>query len=370
MKIFYLSIVCILLSGCKITSNTIVPIEKSKNSIEVTQDTAIYLEGNSFGFKFFDSYIDGDTTFMIIDRIDTKSFNIYNLSTSKVVRKIDYSQLFPDTNSPVYITGIEYHNHDSIFISSEYQLSLVQLNDNVIIYSINEEYWKKGYYIRTSPESAVEIDATKNEIMLHSTGKGLKNHILDIGLNLSNIDDINFYPFRYPMHMQKNNYGLLTGYSRAINGHQSVYSFDADPNIYIFNRKTGETVIKGGRSAFQNIEILPLTGKDRKDDIIRLRHFTITTAYPRIIYDAERKLYYRYFFQGVPEKNEEGLFNSLRERTDYLMVFDEKFELITELLIKDGFLRTCFVTSDGIGYFDYDDDVEHNIIRLLKIKKK
>ncbi len=370
MKIFYLSVIWILLSGCKITSNTIVPIEKSEDSIKITQDTTIYLEGNSFGFKFFDSYIDGDTTFVIIDVEETKSFNVYNLSTTKVVRKINYSQLFSDINRQIYITGIEYHNHDSIFISSQYQLNLIELNDNVITYSINEEYWEKGYYIKTSHESAVEIDAMENEIMMHSNAKGLKNHILDVGLNLSKIEDINLYPFRYPMHMQKNNYGLLTGYSRAINGHQSVYSFDADPNIYIFNRKTGETVIKGGRSVFQNIEILPLTGKDRKDDIIRMRHFTLTTAYPRIIYDAERELYYRYFFQGVLEKNEEGLFNSLRERTDYLMVFDEEFELITEFLIKDGFLRTCFVTSDGIGYFDYDDDVEHNIIRLLKIKKK
>ena len=117
---------------------------------------------------------------------------------------------------------------------------------------------------------------------------------------------------------------------RTVVDNKHIYSFGAEPNLYVFDLKTKKTTVMPARSQSDTVAIKGLTKKEMKDVDQKLQILANTSQYHQVIYDPYRKLYYRFFSPFLPEKDEEGLYNSFIDKRYILMVFDQNFNLIGE----------------------------------------
>jgi Domain of unknown function (DUF4221) len=116
----------------------------------------------------------------------------------------------------------------------------------------------------------------------------------------------------------------------------------------MYNRANGNMLVKGGQSAFHSC-INELSLNDKNDTNKKMAHLTLSPLYLDILWDPYRKLYYRIFAKAQPERNSEGSYNSWRSKPRVLMVFDENFDLITEVTLEKNLtFFPIFVSEKGL----------------------
>lgn len=160
----------------------------------------------------------------------------------------------------------------------------------------------------------------------------------------------NSLPISFPVWFQKNFYGFTLSYHRVLNNNNElIYSFPATGELSIFNLNTKSTHSIDVSSTHHLRPILGLDSISSNDLSQSFLRDIVCDVYGRILYDPYRKLYFRFFYQGVSEQNDSGAFNGLKDKPSYLMVIDSTFKLQAEFeLPKNTITKFAFVGKRGL----------------------
>lgn len=267
------------------------------------------------------------------------------------------------------VNSIFLRNFDSIFILTIQNLLIIDTSETVLFkYYINQKYYtnKKGknvFIYRNKRDFPIYFDPLARKIYLpqyNATASSYSKKYFESELEaIFNLKDstIATLPVTFPAFFKTGFYSRTGNPSRIINGDLNIYTFELDPNIYVYNRKTHTNIIEGGRSKFQAHSARPFSMKTVTFDRDReMNYITTSFSYGHFLYDQFRKLYYRFYFQEQPLKNKNGFYNTIFDRREVLMVFNEKFEVIGEFVLQ-LYKYNCnfsFVTSEGLIVSNYN----------------
>lgn len=137
-------------------------------------------------------------------------------------------------------------------------------------------------------------------------------------------------------------------YRCVVDDDQIVYSFEASPFLYTINLD-GDLNGYDGKSQFHKTQIQALDTLLVKNMDIRMNHLIESPLYGKILFDPYRRLYYRFFNQGVPLQDSLGNFNNLGDKKLFLIVFDEAFNKLKELELDNSHRpKKSFVGKKGL----------------------
>ena len=128
-------------------------------------------------------------------------------------------------------------------------------------------------------------------------------------------------------------YGFATNYYRCVKDSLSIFSWEADPSISIFNHRTNEVVNVPGKSYFDTRPDDLLPRRERHNTTSKLRHLVSVGRYSGLVYHPIRNEYYRFFSAGIDQVREDGLYNTLNDNPQYMQIFDQNFCLMNELVL-------------------------------------
>lgn len=375
MKYFYL-LVPFLFFGCVSSKSTYqeLPTINSAEKVSYRMERVALGDypADSFHYKYTTNYTENGQDYWFVANGKTRRLEGYNLQQKKRVVNIPFSKII-DLDKNGDLNSFHVHNLDSIFIAQEYLLTLLDTTGVQQTLAINPQIknsWPK-HYLKNLHDAPIYFDPTIQKVISTVYCGACYQHkpdyyttSIEAAIDM-NTEKITTFPITYPAKFIDNYYGFTNQISKTIRGDSSIYSFSIDPNIYIFNRKTNEIRTFGGRSSYQKEEIRTLDKKDKSDGDVQFRHWILSAYYGHIDYDPYRKLYYRFFMPGLPDKNEEGLYNGINDKQLILMVFDENLELLDEIDLGVGkyFRYHSFVTKDGLHlpntkekkeYFSFD----------------
>lgn len=313
----------------------------------------------------FSSVIINDVGYLALYNDLYHSVDIYDLTNLMFWKRIELSSNMlsfweRSRNNP--INSIFLYKFDSIFILTVQNLLISDTSGNVLFkYYINKDFYtnkksKNIYIYRNNRDFPIYFDPLTKNIYLHqynATASSYSRKYFESEIEaIVNLKDsaITTLPFIYPAFFNTGFYSRTGIPKRLVNGDLNIYTFELDPNIYIYNRKTHVNSIEGGQSKFQTHPARPFSAKKVNFDRDKeMKYLTTSFSYGNLLYDEYRKLYYRFFFREQPLKNNKGFFNTSLDRREVLMVFNEKFEVIDEIELQP-YKYNCyfsFVTPSG-----------------------
>ncbi len=309
-------------------------------------------------------YTKNDTEFVaFMNRLDT-CFYVYNISTKKIKKK------YPIKN--INISNSHIYNTDSVF--------LFEFDAVYLLTDLGIKRW--GINLDTNSVTCIDFldnnrayfDSKKQELVLQQFSCTVDfdsdSFFMNSPITLFNIStqELRTPPITYSNKYFTNYYGFLNKVYISSDENKTYLSYAIDPNIYIVDRKNLTQKIIGGKSKYQKIDENPLDTKYR-DNIYsdkKIQHLTVAYSYSTLLIDEKRKMYYRFFLNSLPEKNEKGLFNTYKDKETILMVFNENMEVIKEFVFSKSYNLVpgfAYVGKDGLYVYAKDGFV------LLKINK-
>ena len=290
--------------------------------------------------------------------LDVSKQNIYlfNTVTGQVVQK-NLTSLLPNKTDCGIIENTYFHTLDSLFLISENCCLLVdnELNTLKQIDLEKDIATQTGaylgqYYRFFKPY----FDNCDNTLYLQYYFTGItankKNAFkkpVEAGIDIQN-NLLKQIPVSYPIIYHSGQFGHLLNISRTVSQTKHIFSFDMNPNLYVWDKQNSQLKAVGGKSNFQNRNNIIEPKKKQK---VKALDLMITSpAYPHIVYDKYRQLYYRIFLKEQELKNTEGKFSVLSDKKMYLMVFDEQFNLLKEIhLSRNKYFYHLLVLPEGLA---------------------
>lgn len=370
---FSLAIIFILLNGCQ--SNHVVQTEAQVQSStkKLSYTITPYLMDSSIvesiSFKQYSIYED-EEEYLFLMNDKKNSLESYHLATKKMIWSMSYSKFY-DWKKYEVANSFYVHNWDSIFIAQEFLLTAMDTSQIWKTIGINKS--DKGklpkYYLKNLDNTPFSYDSKVNKVIApvycatcYPYKKEYYQTSLDAYIDLET-EKVALLPIKYPVKYQNEFYGIATNPSRTVVEDYSIYSFPVDPNIYCYDRMKDTLLVYGGRSAFQKAAANPLDKKYKNDIEKQFQHLVLSPNYVKILYDKYRALYYRFFLQDIPLKNEEGLYNTWQDKKLVLMVFDNEMKLIEEvdLGINKYYFHKSFVSQKGLFVHRVDISNDHQL---------
>lgn len=150
--------------------------------------------------------------------------------------------------------------------------------------------------------------------------------------------------------LYKYNFDDITNVSRAVMGGQHLYSFQADPNIYSYSFSKRVVNVIGGKSIHQKID--PLVANKYAHDTIqshrkKMELLVSMPQYTAITYNPKANRVYRLFFKELPYKNNEGRYNTFRDKECYLMEIDTNFTVLSETKLHGNYATNLLLNIEG-----------------------
>ena len=141
-----------------------------------------------------------------------------------------------------------------------------------------------------------------------------------------------------------------------------VYNFEYESNIYAYNLNSKNIDIYGAKSEYSPglINLVSAKNPDQWE-----RHAIENPHYLHVLFDPYENLYYRFHWGGVPYKASNNQFNSFIDKPLYLMVLNDKFEILKEIeLPKNRYgIHSWAVTRNGIlmsNSHPMNEDIDEN----------
>lgn len=319
-----------------------------------------------------------DSLYYLFYNLKRKTFDVFNLDAAKRSSRVFYNFEFA-TNGSLFSMYV--HNLDSIFFLQDYRIALGNQD------SIYESWEINSRSMDTLPEFW-RTDITKGLFpMFYEKGKVYvsqycaicepndPNHFkqaVEIALNLETGEFQDFGAPSYPKRYLENDYGFMTNPSRAVNNNLHVYSFPADPFLYVKDLNTGELKQYPARSRYQEEEIASYikdsSWTNDEESQKKLEHLSTAGGYHEVIYDPHRNLYYRTFNIPQPLEREDGKFTTYDDYKVVLMIFDENFKLKKEIILHRWFEASLNPSPKGLIRQTYSENKEEMLFRILKIE--
>ncbi len=168
-----------------------------------------------------------------------------------------------------------------------------------------------------------------------------------------------------PLFEPDQTYGLISNLHYLYKGDSIITCHGHDGQINIINTIDGSVKQYNAKSKY---DIYPVKKwkyhkwmKDAKNK--KMQHWIQSPSYESLFYNPYTKKYYRVFHPKLDPLNKDGLSNTGEDKECVLMVFDEKFKLVDEVLlpVKRLNLVKLFPIKDGVAiYLPYLFKVEPN----------
>ncbi len=296
----------------------------------------------------------------------------FNIETQQKVFELSNEKL-PLSDEHEDINSIYAHNFDSIFIAQTFMISLIDTSGKLIWqFPVNEgnEKYALGNLHGGSPllyndkEQCLYVQSYLWKKKQNSPAYYKANIETSINLETSKAEQL---PVTHSKLYQKKYYGYGNHVFREIADSLHIYAFPADPNIYTYNRYTGEYKVVGGKSKYQKEPVAMLNWKQGKDKKAKVDLFSLMPFYYKVHYDPFRNCYYRFFSPELPVKNEVGLYNKYIDREYILMIFDESFKLVEEIKVGKHDPTFAFCTSEGFFVYRINKEKKKGLYTVFKV---
>lgn len=186
--------------------------------------------------------------------------------------------------------------------------------------------------------------------------------------------EIDFYG-KLPHFMEYSEYGFISNYYDLYNGDDIITSTSINGKIEIIHTLTKTVVNKNVTSRFDNVPIKKIKYPKDKVDVnnVKMRHYLITAYYEPLFYNPYTHYYYRIFHPTMNEFNDKGLLNTEQDKKCVLMIMNENFELIDEVLlpVQRSMILKLYPVENGVQIFlpEISELNEHRSeFKFLKIK--
>lgn len=297
-------------------------------------------------------------TYLMLMNQTTKRLEIYDLDKRSRVFAKPLQDFIGDEAIFGPLNSLHFHNFDTLLLEQEQQIVLADTSGPIATLPTNrfdDDNNPKSYYLSMG-HTPIRYDAQRKAALVQAYSmvhafhqKPFYEHPVEalVGLEAGHIQH-----FRVPYSKKylQAYYGFANHVHRSVAGNHSIYSFSVDPNIYIYDRQLDTLIIAGGRSKYQQEDAEPLPIKYKHDREQKYRHMILVPHYLQVLFDPYRQYYYRFFLEEIPEKNEDGTYNSWVDKRLVLMVFDRELRLLEEIDLgrnQYNFFRS-FVAREGL----------------------
>lgn len=270
---------------------------------------------------------------------------------------IDKNNLFKKIVPAIPVTSIYIYDSSHVFLLGEKFVVQTDWNlSNNKIYQINPDSITEYSIGKFSAYFPLSYDPEKNALYLqrshwvfsYKQDKSIYYSVeSELNLTTGKTDSL---PVCYPDIFNRYDFGYMNNVSRSTNDSLNVYSFETDPNIYIYNRYTKTLSVTGGKSMHQNKKI---TGYNYKDKTINEQDYFYMmiqlASYPVIHFDPYRNLYYRIYQQDQSLYNKQDKLNSILMKKTWLQIYNANFCLLQEYLLPYHNYHHLIVLKKGLA---------------------
>lgn len=344
-------------------------IENKKDSIIISKDSTIKLSYtidtlsiNLDGFLKHDypyaSHFENEKTnyFIGYNEISHK-LDVFDLINKNYVTSIPIERDGPNGLDEPWDFYI--HNLDSIFYLSK--------NGALVTLDMNGEVSKKANLSKINPYKGIKahpisfkiyFDKERNRVYFNSYSyRYLPNEqgyyeepFIAFYSFLDN--KIHQLPLKFPDSYKKNNsyYGEYFEPNVFFKNDSIIYSFPAEPDFYIYDISSAKLGKFRAESKISSNMVEMLPSESYSDINLRMIHLIENPFFHLLIPDQHRKLYYRLHTSGIPFTTDGQSFNYQADKNEFLMVFDEKLNVIQEIELPSKFYNTnsMFVGKEGL----------------------
>lgn len=323
----------------QITKNVVL-FDTSFSERKIIRSNIVNIDGNDFI-----SYINLENSLLVV----------YSITYKEVLQK---HKINFEVEKYENVNTIILHNLDSIFILQFNRIILVNKDKIINQWSINQDTnsincidnldYNSFYYDNNSNELTLQqycCTCDFDSINFFKESPIIFYNISKNTYRLPNIQYSNKYFVDY--------YGYMNKVYISSDETNTYLSYAIDPNIYIIDRKTLKQKIVGGKCSFQKREALSLSNKysDSKYSEKKIQHITLSHFYGKIIIDNFRHLYYRFYLDDLPEKNDKNMFTQFKDKRIVLMIFNTDWQVINEIPFEPSQNikpQITYVTKEGL----------------------
>jgi hypothetical protein len=313
-----------------------------------------------------------------LDR-STNSIELFSLDSLKYIGRKKFAYNGPNGVGPIE----EYypHNEDSLFILSDYDLSLVQ-NFDTLLFRLDIHDLPKNPSLFLHPKGTlgrydIIYEKNTNSIFDRFITKNISRESslyydlpVEGKLTLSDTTVEMMKPEFPELYKGGGHFGVLSYLSRTAYDKKFYYTFHVDPNIYVFDRDTENWQIHE-QTGFNSVEKLT-SSQVAHEDI--LENLLTNDVYLELLVDPYRKLFYQFVLKGLPFRKSNGDINDPGTKDIVLRVFNQDFQPLGEIPL--DFRRYlpvhCFVTEEGLwlnkespyNMRNREDIIEYDILTI------
>ena len=292
-----------------------------------------------------------DSSFFAYYSPKRNSICVINLDNKRIKKILNVTHLGKRLRSFKFI------NDDSIFLLFNDQLKLVNIKGDVLSETRFNEYRPEnsfnmiiddyfGYMPLYYNQAKGEIYVNQHPFNINFWNIDFFKAPVECAINVKTgaITDLNLY---YPEIYKKKNYGNAFYYYREYDDGNLIYSFQASPDIMVYNLEKHSTSTTGTKSELHK-DIMPFDTLYKEDLNMVADHLIGNPLYLKIMYDTYKKLYYRFYYDGAePGKN--GRFRTFADKKLYLIVYDSSFRTVKHIkLDKEQIWSFSFITPNGL----------------------
>jgi len=153
-------------------------------------------------------------------------------------------------------------------------------------------------------------------------------------------------PITYPKDYFKEGKKEIT-YSRCYNGRQLIYSFYADPHIYIHDIESGKLTSQQVASKYIG-KIKPMENLDYQS---YMKYGVETPYYGSIVYDESSQLYYRFCYVGTELTTNMNIRETIKYKPIFsIIIINKFFQKVGETLFKENYynMDIFFIYKQGL----------------------
>lgn len=323
---------------------------KTSDTLQITDLSVLslfqYKELNNRHLLYF---LGGKSSEILVYDIDEKKKVSKIKITDSVYRNIDLGN----------VRSFYVHTSDSIFIQNLFCLSLIDSSGGIkyrrIINAPEANDWPPVIYNNFGGAFPLYYDGMLKSLFTRQYCGDKEQWQpafystkveAEISLNDSNNLEL---PIKYPSVYRKNFCGEANLVFREVDDSSNIYAFMADPEVYTYNRYSGNINHFTAKSAMQTSKFIPLDLKYKNDMNRKVDHLIENPIYMKILYDKYNRWYYRFLLNGKQLKNKDGSYNIFSDKDLVISIFDKNFGLINEFNMGSNYSWDySFVTPKGL----------------------
>lgn len=294
----------------------------------------------------------GDNTIKIVNQSDQTFTSIFQPQENKQCRELNTRM---DDKDYFVITldnkVFQYCNKNP---KPELFIDLMQI-DNYKKSGLTVEWNKRGgdQHVNT-PKDIIYFRVDQNyhdTLGVYSNIDSDYPAIAKLNLKTNQVDFFGITPY----FVEHSEYGFLSEYYDLYVGDLIITSTAISPEIEVINTLTGTAIKKNVKSRFDTTPIEKIIYPKDKVDVnnVKFKHALKSPNYESLFYNPHTKYYYRIFHPAMDEYNEKGLLNTEYDKKCILMVINEKFELLDEVLlpIQKMTILKLYPTKGGVEIY-------------------